>query len=49
MHKKLAEVIPCHAYPIAAGEQFGYRCFDGKKWRDCDKNGTPKNKKNKGE
>lgn len=31
------EVIEFYPYPTA----FGYRCWDGKEWRDCDKNGRP--------
>ena len=25
-----------HPYPTLSG---GYRCFDGEKWRDCDRTG----------
>ena len=39
MFKKLEEVIPFKAYPIAAGPEFGYRCFDGNEWHECDENG----------
>lgn len=39
MTQRLSKALPFHPYPIAAGESLGYRCFDGKKWHDCDKNG----------
>ena len=39
MFKKLEEVIPFKAYPKAAGKELGYRCFDGRKWHDCDETG----------
>lgn len=47
MYKKLEETILYHAYPVAAGEQFGYRCFDGIEWRDCNEDGIPNNKEGK--
>ena len=34
----LKPVIPFHPYPTGGG---GYRCFDGEKWVDCDKDGQP--------
>lgn len=34
----IEEVILLYPYPTACG----YRCFDGKEWRNCDKNGRPK-------
>lgn len=33
------EPIIGYPYPVAAGPEYGYRVFDGKKWHDCDENG----------
>lgn len=41
MIRILDPVVPFHPYPIAAGACFGFRCFDGEKWRDCDETGKP--------
>ena len=38
MFKKIEEPILFYPYPTACG----YRCFDGTKWQDCNKNGKPK-------
>ena len=35
------EVIEFSPYPTACG----YRCWDGKEWRDCDKHGRPYERK----
>lgn len=43
MKKEYKPPIIGRAYPIAAGEHYGYRCFDGKMWHDCDKNGRKRN------
>lgn len=37
MKKKHEPPIVGKAYPVGFGN--GYRCFDGEKWRDCDKDG----------
>ena len=37
MRKNIVPVIVGKPYPTAMGN--GCRCFDGKKWYDCDKNG----------
>lgn len=29
-------------YPYPVGDGYRFRCFDGKEWSDCDKNGRPK-------
>lgn len=45
MIKKIEPAIPFHPYPVVSG--YGYRCFDGEKWVDCDKNGKPIIRKDK--
>lgn len=40
MYKVLEKVIIGKAYPTMLG--YGYRCFDGKEWHDCDKDGRIK-------
>jgi hypothetical protein len=37
MKRVISPAIIGKAYPTASGS--GWRCFDGKKWHDCDKNG----------
>ena len=39
MFKKLSEVIPFKPYQVAAGESFGWRCYDGLQWHECAKDG----------
>ena len=36
MFKKRSPIIIGYPYPTAG---IWYRCFDGEKWHDCDKNG----------
>lgn len=36
-----ADDIEFYPYPTACG----YRCWDGKEWRDCDKHGRPYERK----
>ena len=43
MFKKYDPPIVGHPYPTAGGY---WRCFDGEKWRDCDKHGNVKEQKN---
>lgn len=45
MIRRLEETVLFKAYPVAAGKEYGYRCFDGKEWHDCDENGKIKDRK----
>lgn len=38
MSEELEKIPLFYPYPTA----LGYRCFDGKEWHDCDKNGNIK-------
>lgn len=31
--------IPGKPYPVAAGKEYGYRCFKDGRWHDCDSRG----------
>ena len=38
MWKENRPVIIGKAYPTVSG--YGWRCFDGREWHDCDKDGN---------
>ena len=41
MFKKIDQPIVNHPYPTCGGS---WRLFDGKEWKDCDRNGVVKNR-----
>lgn len=41
MKKKYEEPLMFYPYPTA----YGYRCWDGKEWKDCDSAGRPYERK----